>query len=94
MALLDNHASDLSTFDFEKVKIDFNNEFLTDVNLKDTGYFQNQFKNDAPPKIERIPYPITIVVTKEDYDEWIELKRQMGEENDLKAFKKGIKFMI
>jgi hypothetical protein len=91
LALLDNHTSDLSTFDFSSIKVDFETNFLKELNVKEVGYFQNNFKNESHGKIERIPYPITIVVTKDDYEIWQQLKNDLNEPNDLKAFIKVIK---
>ncbi len=92
LALVDNQANDLSEFDNDLITSDFDKNFLEDWGYNDTGYFQKDQKVKRQEFIEeKIPYPITIVVSKEDYDKWIEIKRQFSEENDLKAFLKVMK---
>jgi hypothetical protein len=52
------------------------------------GYFQKQTGETEKFNDFKMPYPITIVVTKEEYEEWERLKSEYGENNDLKLFKK------
>jgi len=95
LALIDNHASDSSTFDIDLVQSDFDKSFLEDwdFEVKD-GFFQRQMQNKEQYIEDRIPYPITIVVSKQDYDKWVELKRELGEDNDLKLFLKVLKTVL
>ena len=61
---------------------------------EDAGYFQKQLKDETEEQEEfekKLPYPITIVVTKSDYDKCQQIKRKYNEENDLKLFMKLIK---
>ena len=91
LALIDNHASDTSDFSFSEINKDFTPEELNEWNVKDKGYFQQIQKNDETFHDEKIPYPITIVVDKSDYEEWIEIKRTLKIEKDTKAFKQILK---
>lgn len=91
LALLDNHASDTSEFDFELVKNDFDSDFLSEIELKEkNGYFQKQteFENKL---LEKMPFPITIVVNEEEFNKWNEIKREINESDDFKAFMKIVK---
>lgn len=91
LALIDNHASDTSDFSFSEINKDFTPEELNEWNVKDKGYFQQIQKNNETFNDEKIPYPITIVVDKSDYEEWIEIKRTLKIEKDTKAFKQILK---
>ena len=61
---------------------------------KERGYFQLQQNNIEKFNAFKMPYPITVVVTKEEYEEWQKLKKESGITNDFKFFKKvyGDKF--
>jgi len=88
LALIDNHASDTSDFSFQEINKDFSAIELEEWNVKDKGYFQQVQKNIETFHEERIPYPITIVVDKKDYEEWMLIKKHLKIDKDIKAFKK------
>ena len=91
LALIDNHASDTSDFTFSEINKDFTTEELEQWNVKDKGYFQQVQKNIETFHEEKIPYPITIVVDKKDYEEWMEIKKALKVDKDVKAFKTILK---
>jgi len=91
LALIDNHASDTSDFTFSEINKDFSTEELDQWNLKDKGYFQQVQKNIETFHEEKIPYPIIIVVDKKDYEEWMEIKKALKIDKDVKAFKTILK---
>ena len=91
LALIDNHASDTSDFTFSEINKDFTAEELEQWNVKDKGYFQQVQKNIETFHEEKIPYPITIVVDKKDYEEWMEIKKALKVDKDVKAFKTILK---
>lgn len=95
LALVDNTANSLSSLNNNLVQEDFNKDMLDDWGIKlEEGYFQKDQKNKQEFIEEKVPYPITIVVSKADYDKWIALKREINEENDLKAFIKVLKHVV
>ena len=87
LALIDNHATDTSEFDIKKIKEDFSEEELQDWDFSSDGYFEKQTK-DLSSFNEKIPYPITIVVDECDFNKWRQIKEEISEPNDLKAFLK------
>jgi hypothetical protein len=88
LALIDNLASDTSSFDMEVVAEDFDTESLNEWEFETEGYFQKQNKENAEQFNEKFPYPITIVVDEKDFNKWNEIKEEMNEPNDLRAFLK------
>jgi len=90
LALVDNHASDTSDFDFDIINDDFEKEELDKWGIDNSGYFQQQLQNDTEQQ-EKMPYPVTIVVTENDYCKWLKLKEKYRETNDLKLFLRVLK---
>jgi hypothetical protein len=91
LAILDNSTSDLSTFDFKLLKTDFDVQEIEDLGIEINAGFFEKFEASAKKAIEKIPYPITIVVDETDYEIWQKVKNKMNETNDLKAFMKIFK---
>jgi hypothetical protein len=53
------------------------------------GYFQQLTKDERKENEkfdEKLPYPITIVVEKKDYDLWQKIKNELSQDNDFQAF--------
>jgi len=74
-------------WDFDALANNFETEKLIEWGLSEKerkGYFEIQ--NDTGEEISIIPYPITLIVNKNDYDKWQELKNKYKIKDDNKLF--------
>lgn len=80
-------------WDWDILNNDYNLDDLNSWGLeKKDGYYQKMGSDGVPDyEINKMPYPITIVVTYEDYLNWEEMKQSQKETNDLKLFMKLFK---
>jgi hypothetical protein len=68
-----------------------------DVNIKEVGIMPEKvmaksFKFDKGEVIEtKLPYPVTIIITANEYEEWIKIKEKIKKTNDRDAFFKVLK---
>ena len=95
LAITDNHVAKESINFDRQVLVSLENDYKLDLDyyeldtdsiLADAyNYEQKAYDED------KIPYPITIVVNKEDYELWLQVKEKINCENDKKAFFKILK---
>ncbi len=94
LAIIDNHSAK------ESIDLDFDviNDLVSeyDISLVEWEFFDNkgilaESFNYEKDKIDRgLPYPITIVITEDDYEKWCEMKSKLNVSNDRDAFFKII----
>ena len=90
LALVDNHTAQIGIDLDRKVLLEYQKEFEVDLDFYEVNV-ESQLANsyDYSPNEydeEKVPYPITIIVNKSDYEQWLEVKEKLGVENDKQAF--------
>ena len=92
LALIDNHSTDTSNFDFEAINVDFE-----EVELEEWGVEKNNIINKSFNSLneqfdsDKLPYPITLFLTEKEYSKWEEIKEKINEPNNNNAFNEIIK---
>jgi hypothetical protein len=90
LAIADNHVAKESINLNKQVLRDLQAEYECDFNFYEvnTESTFGEFLQFAPEEYEenKLPYPITIVVNKDDYERWCAIKEKLNINNDKKAF--------
>lgn len=90
LAIIDNHSAKESINLNKQVLRDLQAEYECDFNFYEvnTESTFGEFQQFAPEEYEenKLPYPITIVVNKDDYERWSAIKEKLNINNDKKAF--------
>lgn len=98
LAIADNHVAKESINLNKQVLRDLQAEYECDFNFYEvnTESTFGEFQQFAPEEYEenKLPYPITIVVNKDDYERWCAIKEKLNINNDKKAFFEIIESVI
>lgn len=92
LALIDNHASDTSEFDMELINKDFDKIELEEWGVEENNIINKSFNSlNEQFDSDKLPYPITLFLTKKEYSKWEEIKEKINEPNNNNAFNEIIK---
>ena len=91
LALADNQTAkvgiDLDLEVIQEISEEIDLNLLEEYEIIDKqGSLAKNFNDDTVEYDKGLPYPITIIVTEDDYNYWVQLKRSLGIENDRDAF--------
>lgn len=72
--------NELSDYGFDVISREINDEKKVSMIKKHFTYENGTYTDDG------LPYPITIIVTEKDYNDWLEIKNKLSITNDRDAF--------
>jgi len=83
------------SIDKKKIEDDWSDLPLEEwgLELMSDGYFQKMTKEIEEMEI-KLPYPITLVVNEQEYNQWEKVKSELNEPSDFKAFMILFKKMV
>lgn len=92
LAIADNQTAKAGIeFDLEVIENlsdDYNCDFVDEWELTESqGMLRKTFERDNGVYDDKgLPFPVTIIITEEDYNQWVEIKKQLKINNDRDAF--------